>query len=154
MHPKISGSENPLRIKQSYSQGVNHLLLSGGAKNFVSHWLLHVDAFFVLPFHWTKDERLTRKSKKSGRLEWMDGPRAELYLLLQQQGRGASCLSPYRSIHLDYRQTLFLGGINSQLHIQNRATRRKLELPLQKQISGNFSSKSLVTDTDSLLNYN
>ena len=30
----------------------------------------------------------------------------------------------YRSLQIDYRQTLSLGGINYQLQIQNRAARR------------------------------
>ena len=45
----------------------------------------------------------------------------------------------------------FFGGrinfLNFQLRIQNRAARR-IDFPLQRQISGNFSRKSLITDTD------
>ena len=59
----------------------------------------------------------------------------------------------YRSIQIDYRQIFSWGEINFQVQIQNRATRRT-ELLLQRQICGNVSRKSLITDTDSLLNPN
>ena len=58
----------------------------------------------------------------------------------------------YRSIQINYRQTPFLGGINFQLQIQNRAARRINYH--YREISGNFSRKSLITGTDSLLNSN
>ena len=58
----------------------------------------------------------------------------------------------YRSIQIDYRQALFLGGISS--NCRYRIAQVEEVIPLQRQISGNFSRKIFVTDIDSLLNSN
>ena len=60
---------------------------------------------------------------------------------------------PFSNLPLQRCPNFFLGGINFQLQIQNCAARR-ITFHYQRQISGNFSRKSLITDAASLLNSN
>ena len=46
------------------------------------------------------------------------------YVMQLNSERKSSVRDEYRSIQIDHRQTLFLGGINFRLQIQNRAARR------------------------------
>ena len=61
-------------------------------------------------------------------------------------------VSCYRSIQTDYRQTFFLGESNFQLQIQNRAARR-INCNYRNR-SEECLQKTLIADTDSLLNLN
>ena len=55
----------------------------------------------------------------------------------------------YRSIQIDYRQRFFRGTLISSY---TESCCHKNSCTLQRQICGNVSRKSLITDTDSLLN--
>ena len=66
--------------------------------------------------------------------------------------RGGEDCSSYRSIQIDCRQRLCLEGVDFQLQIQNRAARR-INCHYRDNL-WEFQQKTLITDTDSLLNPN